>query len=325
MKRFAYMLLLTLVAVGCKSTPDTSDNEEANLAEESVDESSGEESDQDSDSGAFAGCEVTQFTSGWIDISCDDARFLIQPDRAAMATIDQTWNAMSKSLSEEYEAGVYGEETQLKIGGDEVPARTFTVSARGDGKPMAVGVYALWSMGETAKMAGACIQEPEDESRERCVAGFRALQSVGIPGGAEVTESVESGAPVMLASESVELGDDCQVAGERKVTCEAGELTWFQGDREEAKAKAQKALEDMRTVASAGGGSVDESKRPCMIGEYETTCRAYDIKSDAQHAKYHTAIVDVDGESLAIACWYDAVQAMPSACQAIFGIDASTE
>ncbi|MGM0558248.1 MAG: hypothetical protein ACQEVA_17820 [Myxococcota bacterium] len=310
-------LLLTVIltmATACK-TSSGSTNDQPTSTEESVQESSSEAPPGD----AFAGCEMTQFTSGWLEAACEDARFLIQPDRAALATIDQAWTPMSKALSEEFDADVFGEEYELSIDGKAVPARTFSVANEDGGEPLAKGIYALWEMGKTAKMAAACIQAPDEFEPARCEAGFTSLKNEGIPGEPKVEEAAASGASVVIAGQAIVLGEDCDLASERKISCESGELTWYQGEADVAEQKSTRALADMKDVASAGGAEITETQRPCSIGDYETTCHAYDISSDAQHAKFHSAVVELDGESLAVACWHDANASMPTACASLFG------
>lgn len=317
MKRSILAVTILLVSISaCKTT--SSERDDSAAASEQTAENPGPSAGESRAS--FAGCEMTEFTSGWIEATCDNARYLIQPDRAAMATIDQTWPAMSKALSEDFEADVFGEELDIELGGRVISARSFTVSTADD-KPTARGIYALWEMGETAKMAAACIQKPDAFDRATCVRGFEALREDGIPGGNQVNAASESGASIVLAGRPLVLEADCEVAGERKISCESGELTWYQGEPSEAQAKIDKALTDMENVASASGAEVEKTERPCTIGEYEATCHVHDIISDAQHARFHSVVVKMDGERLAIACWYDALQAMPSVCQELLGAD----
>jgi hypothetical protein len=303
----------------CKTSSGTNDGQDTTKQETVAASSATEEPAQEPAKDAFAGCEMTQFTSGWIEAACEDAKFLIQPDRAALATIDQTWPSMSKALSEEFSADVFGEESELQLNGETMASRTFTVAREEGGEPLAKGVYALWDMGKTAKMAAACIQSPDAFDLARCKLGFAALQQEGIPGDASVEQAAASGVSVVLAGQPIVLDDDCEVASERKISCESGELTWFQGKAAVAEQKSAKALDDMKNVASAGGAKVTQTKRPCTIGDYETTCHAYDIVSDAQKARFHSAVVELEGEALAVACWYDAGASMPSACESVFG------
>ena len=310
----AMVLLLTITA--CKSS--SSEQEEAAPARE---QPTGDSAEPANDVRApFAGCEMTEFTSGWIEATCETTRFLIQPDRSATATIDQTWPPMSKALSEDFEADVFGEEIDVELNGRAIPARSFTVS-KPEETTMVRGIYALWDAGETAKMAAACIQKPADFNREACIRGFAALSRDGIPGGSQVNPASESGAAVVLAGQPLVLQDDCEVTGERKISCESGELTWYQGEPEEARAKIDKALTDMKNVASATGAEVEKTEKPCSVGDYEATCEVHDIVSDAHQARFHSVVVKLDGESLAIACWYDTLQSMPSVCQTLLGAD----
>ncbi len=319
MKRILLTTLFAVLVVPACKTANGDQEDPGEAAQQSASEPADPGTDTQKKS-AFTGCEITQFTSGWIEASCENARYLIQPDLAALATIDQTWSTMSKALSDEFEADVVGEAIDLTLADEAAMARSFTIATDKGGEPAAKGFYALWDMGETAKMGAACIQDPAKVDRDACTRGFLALKTHGIPGDAQVTEAADSGASLVLAGQPVILGDDCEFAAERKVSCESGELTWFQGEAEQAKAKSEKALSDMKNVASASGADVTENKRPCTIGEYDTTCRTYDISSDAQEAVFHSALVEMDGETLAVACWYDAAAGAPSACEAVFGM-----
>lgn len=317
MRLFSATLLVLLIALsGCKTTADSQDNSEAQGNEPEEAAASQEQAEQ----APFAGCEVTQFASGWIEAACADARFLIQPDLAILATIDQTWTPMSAALSKEFDADVYGEEIELDVDGSPASARSFDVKKTEEGAPLVSGVYALWDMSDTAKMAAACIQDPEAFDRDRCTRGFSSLAQDGLPG-PDFTTADEESAELVLAGKSIAMSDDCERTADRKVSCENGELTWFQGEAEASQEKIDAALDNMKSVASASGADIQASERPCEIGDVETTCTLHEIKSDAQHAKFHSAMVDLDDEKLAIVCWYDAVQDAPGVCEAIFGGD----
>lgn len=131
---------------------------------------------------SFNDCKTQQFITGWVEITCENGRFLLQPDRAQMATIEQTWGPMADALAEQYGAPAEATEVKLTVADQAVPARAFTVTDPDTGAALATGIYALWPMGETSKMAGACLVEGEASlDEEACRGGFESIAVLGLP------------------------------------------------------------------------------------------------------------------------------------------------
>lgn len=275
-------------------------------------------------------CQVVGEASGWIDMSCGEARVMVQRGPALGGSTARQFAYVSDRIRAEIGGGVSGEDVRAQIGGQAQDAIAFVVRADKtsllgypmidpDGEVRHRGLSAMIETPTHGRVRVSCVMEASSFVAMRCEAILGRLRAEGID--APDRAAGGAGGAVRVGGQALRLSPDCDVASTTRVVCDGGELTWRQGDTSITASAQREAIEAMTRHNGKGGIHNPHTEHACTLLGQPTTCHAVGWNGVTQSASYwlYSAHVERGERSVHLSCWFDAQEAMPTPCREFFG------
>lgn len=272
-------------------------------------------------------CQVVGEASGWIDMSCGEARVMVQRGPALGGSVARQFAYVSDRIRAEIGGGVSGEDVRAQIGGQAQDAIAFVVRADRtsllgypmldlQGEVLHRGLSAIIEIPTHGRVRASCVMEAGRFEAKRCEAILGHLSAGGID--APASRAADG---VSVGGQRLALSSDCDVASGGRVVCDGGELGWQEGDASSTAAAHREAIAKITRHNGQGGIHNPHTEHACTLLGQPTTCHAVGWNGVTQSASYwlYSAHVERGERSVHLSCWFDVQEAMPTPCREFFG------